>query len=383
MEGDYVMASQDQLEARQLKKLNALLPEGTTLESLADMTQLPVTRKDALAQAQSKNPPFGAVIPKNVAAIYQSPGPIYEPGGAGPDWWRMGRFLKAIGFGAGDIAQNTFAYHFTPAGAMFESGARDLGVAVFPAGPGNTRQQAEVAATIGTTAYVGTPDYLAVILAKGDELGLDLSTIKRAAVTAGPLFPSQRQAYEDRGIMCRQCYGTADVGLIAYETANSIDGMVIDDDVIVEIVSPGTGRPVADGEIGEVIVTVLNPDYPLLRFSVGDLSAIMPDSSPRRIVGWRGRADQAAKVKGMFIRPEQVASLVAQHPEIDRARVEITHDGTKDIVAIKVEADTSDTDKIAASAAEILKLRTHIIVVAKGDLPRDGVVIDDQRPVEA
>lgn len=381
MEGDRAMTTQDQLEARQLKALNALLPDGTTLNSLAELAQLPVTRKNALSQAQKANPPFGAIAPKNVASIYQSPGPIYEPGGAGPDWWRMGRFLKAMGFVAGDIAQNTFAYHFTPAGAMFESGARALGVTVFPAGPGNTRQQAEVAATIGTTAYVGTPDYLAAILAKGDELGLDLSRIKRAAVTAGPLFPKLRQTYEDRGIMCRQCYGTADVGLIAYETAESIDGMVIDDDVIVEIVIPGTGTPVADGEIGEVVVTVLNPDYPLLRFSVGDLSAIMPGSSPRQIVGWRGRADQAAKVKGMFIRPEQVASLIATHPEIHRARVEITHDGTKDVVILKLETD-APSDAIAASVAEILKLRAQIIAVAKDTLPRDGIVIDDQRPVE-
>jgi phenylacetate-CoA ligase len=382
MEGERTMTSQDQLEARQLKALNALLPDGSTLNSLAELAHLPVTRKDELSQTQKANPPFGAVDPKNVAAIYQSPGPIYEPGGTGADWWRMGRFLKAMGFVAGDIAQNTFAYHFTPAGAMFESGARDLGVTVFPAGPGNTRQQAEVAATIGTTAYFGTPDYLAAILAKGDELDLDLSRIKRAAVTAGPLFPKLRQTYEDRGIMCRQCYGTADVGLIAYETAGSIDGMVIDDDVIVEIVTPGTGTPVADGEIGEVIVTVLNPDYPLLRFSVGDLSAIMPDAIPKRIVGWRGRADQAAKVKGMFIRPEQVASLISQHPEIHRARVEITHDGAKDVVVLKVETDATTSDTIAASAAEILKLRAQIMPVAKDALPRDGVVIDDQRPVE-
>ncbi|WP_394181497.1 phenylacetate--CoA ligase family protein [Yoonia maritima] len=377
------MKTHDQLEAEQLKALNALLPDDISLDSLAALATLPVMRKGALLQAQADNPPFGAVAAKNVATIFQSPGPIYEPGGTGPDWWRFGRFLTAMGFVPGDIAQNTFAYHFTPAGAMFESGARAIGVTVFPAGPGNTRQQAEVAATIGTTAYVGTPDYLGAILAKGDELGLDLSRIKRAAVTAGPLFPKLRQAYEDRGILCRQCYGTADVGLIAYETADSIDGMVIDDDVIVEIVTPGTGTPVAPGEIGEVVVTVLNPDYPLLRFSVGDLSAIMPATSgPKRIVGWRGRADQAAKVKGMFIRPEQVASLMTRHPEIHRARVEIGFDGTKDVVTLKVETEESGTEAIAASAAEILKLRTQIVAVAKGDLPRDGVLVDDQRPVE-
>ena len=382
--GDAAMKSYDQLEAQQLTALNALLPDDVRLDSLAELASLPVMRKGALLQSQADNPPFGAIRAKNVAAIFQSPGPIYEPGGASPDWWRFGRFLTAIGFVPGDIAQNTFAYHFTPAGAMFESAARAIGVTVFPAGPGNTRQQAEVAATIGTTAYVGTPDYLQAILAKGDELGLDLSRIKRAAVTAGPLFPQLRQTYEDRGILCRQCYGTADVGLIAYETTDRIDGMVIDDDVIVEIVTPGTDTPVAPGEIGEVVVTVLNPDYPLLRFSVGDLSAIMPATSqPKRIVGWRGRADQAAKVKGMFIRPEQVASLMTRHPEISRARVEINFDGVKDVVTLKVEAAEAGTDAIATSAAEILKLRTQIVSVAKGVLPRDGVLVDDQRPVES
>ena len=219
-------------------------------------------------------------------------------------------------------------------------------------------------------------------MAKGDELGLDLSRINKAAVSAGPLFPQLRAAYLDRGITCRQCYGTADVGLIAYETADCIDGMFIDDGVIVEIVTPGTGTPVPHGEIGEVLVTVLNPDYPLIRFSVGDLSAIMPDAGPvKRIVGWRGRADQAAKVKGMFIRPEQVAELITRHPEINRARVEINFDGKADQIEIKLETDNADTSAYTASVAEILKLRANIITVDKGALPRDGVVISDQRPI--
>ncbi|MGB4114011.1 MAG: AMP-binding protein, partial [Yoonia sp.] len=294
--------SHDQREAEQLAILRTLLPTDTVMNGLSDLSSLPVLRKDALLKAQSTTPPFGAIKTRNVANIYQSPGPIYEPGGSSPDWWRFGRFLAAMGLGQDDIVQNTFAYHFTPAGAMFESAAKAVGATVFPAGPGQTRQQAEVAAAIGTTTYAGTPDYLGAILAKGDELGLDLSRINKAAVSAGPLFPQLRAAYLDRGITCRQCYGTADVGLIAYETADCIDGMFIDDGVIVEIVTPGTGTPVPHGEIGEVLVTVLNPDYPLIRFSVGDLSAIMPDAGPvKRIVGWRGRADQAAKVKGMFI----------------------------------------------------------------------------------
>lgn len=239
-----------------------------------------------------------------------------------------------------------------------------------------------MAAAIGTTTYAGTPDYLAAILAKGDELGLDLSRINKAAVSAGPLFPQLRTQYEERGILCRQCYGTADVGLIAYETAESIDGMIIDDGVIVEIVTPGTGIRVPHGEIGEVLVTVLNPDYPLIRFSVGDLSAIMPDTGPtKRIVGWRGRADQAAKVKGMFIRPEQIATLLERHPEIERARVEVQFDGKTDQLEVKLETENSDVAGYAASVAEILKLRANIVIVAKGALPRDGVVISDLRPM--
>lgn len=374
--------SQDQREAEQLAILRQLLPAGMTMNGLADLAALPVLRKDELHKAQTKTPPFGAIKTQNVANIFQSPGPIYEPGGRGADWWRFGRFLRAIGMTQDDIVQNTFAYHFTPAGAMFESAAKSVGARVFPAGPGQTRQQAEVAAAIGTTTYAGTPDYLAAILAKGDELGLDLSRINKAAVSAGPLFPQLRAQYTDRGIMCRQCYGTADVGLIAYETAASIDGMIIDEGVIVEIVTPGTGVCVPDGEIGEVLVTVLNPDYPLLRFSVGDLSAIMPETGPtRRLVGWRGRADQAAKFKGMFIRPEQVATLLARHPEIDRARVEIQFDGKTEHVDIKLESEGTDVAPYAASVAEILKLRVNIVMVAKGALPRDGVVISDLRPV--
>jgi phenylacetate-CoA ligase len=290
--------------------------------------------------------------------------------------------------GAGDVVQNTFAYHFTPAGMMFESAARALGLTVFPAGPGNTSAQAEVAAAIGTTTYVGTPDYLGTILEKGAEMGLDLTRITHAAVSAGPLFPQRRQAYADRGILCRQCYATADAGLIAYESVACTDGMIIDEDVILEIVTPGTGRPVAEGDIGEVLVTVLNPDNPLLRFSTGDLSALMPAGDApcgrtnRRIVGWRGRADQAAKVKGMFIRPEQVASLVARHAEVARARITLRPSGAGDQITLQVETTEGDPDAIAVTAREILKLRVEVAVVAPGSLPRDGVVIADERPIE-
>ena len=376
--------SQDAREADQLSAAQEIFPQAG-LTSLADLAALPVMRKDALHQAQVENPPFGAVHARNVSHIFQSPGPIYEPGGLRADFWRMGRFLRAMGFGPTDIAQNTFAYHFTPAGMMFESAARALGIVVFPAGPGQTMQQAEVAAAIGTTAYIGTPDYLATILSKGEEMGLDLSRITKAAVSAGPLFPQMRAAYEAKGILCRQCYGTADAGLIAYESAESTDGMIVDEDVILEIVVPGTGDPVGDGEIGEVLVTVLNPDYPLLRFSTGDLSAILPGQSPcgrtnKRIVGWRGRADQATKVKGMFIRPEQVATLVARHADVAKARVEVHRTDAGDEITVQLETEATDPAAFQGSVSEVLKLRAKIDLVGIGTLPRDGIVISDQRP---
>jgi len=256
-------------EAQQFDTAGKLFGK-TDLKSLTDLSAIPVTRKDEYIAS---------------------------------DWWRFGRFANAIGIGESDIVLNTFSYHFTPAGAMFESAAHATGAAVFPAGPGQSTQQAEVAAAIGATTYAGTPDFLKTILAKADEHGYDLSRLNKAAVSAGPLFPQVREEYKDRGITCRQCYATAEAGLIAYETTDSIDGMIIDDDVILEIVTPGTGDPLPAGEVGEVLVTVLNPNYPLLRFSVGDLSAIMTEPSDcgrPKIVGWRGRADQSAKVRGML-----------------------------------------------------------------------------------
>jgi len=375
--------------AEQLAQLHALFPETAQMSDISELAALPVLRKGELCASQAVTPPLGALRAQNVSHIFQSPGPIYEPGGLAPDYWRLGRFLRAMGVEAGSVVQNTFAYHFTPAGMMFESAARAHGMTVFPAGPGNTAAQAEVAASIGTTAYIGTPDYLATILDKGAELGLDLSRITHAAVSAGPLFPQTRQAYADRGITCRQCYATADAGLIAYESSDCTDGMIIDEDVIVEIVTPGTCTPVAEGEIGEVLVTVLNPDNPLLRFSTGDLSAFMTAGDTpcgrtnRRIVGWRGRADQAAKVKGMFIRPEQVATLVARHADVARARVEVTRADGADHIAVQVETDGGDADAIAASVNDILKLRADVTLLAPGALPRDGVVIADLRPIES
>ncbi|SMX30912.1 Phenylacetate-coenzyme A ligase [Octadecabacter ascidiaceicola] len=369
-----------------LDRLNAVLGADQQLDSLEGLANLPVTRKDELLEAQRDNPPFGGHRPNRLSHIFQSPGPIYEPGLATEDFWRFGRFAKEVGLSETDVVLNTFAYHFTPAGAMFEAAARANGAVVVPTGPGSSRQQVEVAAATGVTAYVGTPDFLQIILDRAAESNTPLPLIKFAFVSAGPLFPAMRQAYEDRGILCRQCYGTADVGLIAYETAACTNGMVIDEDVIVEIVSPGTGTPVPHGEIGEVVVTVLNPDHPMIRFSVGDLSAFATDEDPSgetraRIVGWRGRADQATKVKGMFIRPEQVSKLVADCADVSRARVEVTGSGMSEQIEVMLECSGEGSQDYSAIVQDILKLRSKITTVEVGSLPRDGILVSDLREV--
>ncbi|MGE4611456.1 MAG: AMP-binding protein [Paracoccaceae bacterium] len=357
-----------------------------SITDLSALASLPVLRKSALGAAQKTNAPFGGFTTRKARHVFQSPGPIYEIGGDEHDWWRMGRFLHACGFGKDDIVQNCFSYHFTPAGLMFENGAAAVGASVFPAGTGQTELQAQAAADLGITAYAGTPDYLKIILDKADEMGLDLSRIKRAAVGGGALFPSLRQEYADRGIQCMQCYATADLGNIAYESP-ALEGMIVDEGVIVEIVTPGTGIPVAEGEVGEVIVTTLNPDYPLIRFATGDLSAVMSGSSPcgrtnMRIKGWMGRADQTTKIKGMFVRPEQVAALVERHPEILKARIIATREGEQDAMTVQIEAESVDMDAVAASIQATLKLRGKIELHAPDNLPKDGKVIDDQRSYE-
>jgi len=357
----------------------------TTQTALAN---LPVLRKADLSRAQGENAPFGGFTVKpasGFAHIFQSPGPIYEPGGVDHDWWRMGRFLHAAGIGRGDIVQNCFGYHLTPAGMIFESGARAVGAAVLPAGTGQTELQVRAALDVGVTAYAGTPDYLKVILDRADDMGVALG-ITKAAVGGGALFPSLRAEYAARGIACLQSYATADLGSIAYESA-AMDGMIIDEHVVVEIVTPGTGNPVAPGEVGEVVVTSLNPDYPLIRFATGDLSAMMPGLSPcgrtnQRIRGWMGRADQTTKIKGMFVRPEQVAALVEKHDEIVKARVIASREGEMDVMKVQVEAPGDgggDGGAYARSVVEILKLKGLVEVVAPGSLPKDGLVIEDQR----
>lgn len=350
------------------------------------LTRLPVLRKTDMLITDDGELPLKRFIAcpfDQIAHIFQSPGPIYEPGMVSHDWWRWGRALHAVGIGKGDLVQNTFSYHFTPAGMMFETAARAVGATVIPAGTGQTELQASAMATLDVTAYAGTPDYLKAILEKGDEMGLDMGTVKIATVSGGPLFPQLREAYEDRGITCRQTYGTADVGHIAYESL-ALEGMICDENVIVEIVTPGTGRPVADGEIGEVVVTNFNRDFPMIRFATGDMSAVMPGESScgrtnMRIVGWRGRADQATKVKGMFIRPEQVAALVERYDDITKARVIVSHDGSTDNMHIKLESTLDTIDGIEDAIRDILKLRATVSILKPDELPKDGIVIEDQR----
>ncbi|WP_306113113.1 MULTISPECIES: phenylacetate--CoA ligase family protein [unclassified Roseovarius] len=356
-----------------------------SIRSIEDLAALPVLRKSDMGRAQGEAAPFGGLTtrPANgFAHVFQSPGPIYEPGGDSHDWWRMGRFLHACGVGADDIVQNCFGYHLTPAGMIFENGARAVGATVLPAGTGQTELQVRAAADIGSTAYAGTPDYLKIILDKADEMGVTLN-ITKAAVGGGALFPSLRQEYADRGISCLQSYATADLGNIAYESP-AMEGLIVDEGVIVEIVTPGTGDPVAPGEVGEVVVTTLNPDYPLIRFATGDLSALMEGDSPcgrtnLRIKGWMGRADQTTKIKGMFVRPEQVAALVARHDEVTRARVIASREGESDVMTVQIEADGGAPEGYAKSVVEALKLKGRIEVVARGSLPNDGKVIEDQR----
>jgi phenylacetate-CoA ligase len=357
-----------------------------SIATAEDLARLPVLRKSELgACAKALATLWWLLVAENLIMPFQSPGPLYEPGRNSHDWWRFARFLHATGFGPGDIVQNCFSYHLTPAGTMFENGARALGAAVLPAGTGQTELQAQAAHDVGVTGYAGTPDYLKVILEKADEMSLTLN-IGKAAVGGGALFPSLRQWYADRGILCRQCYATADLGNVAYES-EAMDGLILDEGVVVEIVTPGTGDPVPFGEVGEVLVTTLNNDYPLVRFATGDLSAFMVGESScgrsnLRIKGWMGRADQTTKIKGMFIRPEQVAAFVAKHPEVTRVRVIASRDGEADAMAVKIEGVAEKAADYATSLTETLKLRGQVEWSTSGSLPRDGVVIEDQRSYE-
>lgn len=374
--------------AAHLKDINA-----ATITSRAALSALPVLRKADLKAAQITHPPLGNFAsnePGATARIYVSPGPIFEPEGFGADWWRSARALHAAGFTRGDIVHNTFAYHLTPGGWIMDAGARALGCIVIPAGPGNTEQQLEAIAHLRPTAYVGVPDYLKILLDKAKEVGRDATSFTKAFVSGGALFPSLRQDYKDRGITCTQAYATADLGLIAYECpgpGGAIEGMVVDEAVIVEIVRPGTGEPVPAGDVGEVVVTSFNRDYPMIRFATGDMSAVLPGLSPcgrtnMRIKGWLGRADQTTKVKGMFVHPEQIAALAKRHPELGRLRLVVTRANEQDVMTLKAESGAPDaglSDRIAASMVDLTKLKGGVELVAPGSLPNDGRVIDDVR----
>jgi phenylacetate-CoA ligase len=363
--------------------------DAAAVASREALASLPVLRKATLHELQARRPPFAGLVtssPGGIARIFMSPGPIFEPEGYAEDWWRAARALYAAGIRKGDIVHNTFAYHLTPGGWILDSGARALGCAVIAAGPGNTEQQLEAIRVLKPTVYIGVPDYLKILLDKGKELGKDISSIRRALVGGGALFPSLRAEYKQRGIPTFQSYATADLGIIAYES-EALEGMIVDEGVIVEIVRPGTGDPVAAGEVGEVVVTAFNRDYPMIRFATGDLSAVLPGISPcgrtgMRIKGWLGRADQTTKVKGMFVHPEQVAEVAKRHPGLGRVRLVVGRAGEQDVMTLKAEADGADSGlqaKLAATLQDVTKLKGEVEIVTPGSLPNDGKVIADER----
>lgn len=358
------------------------------VNSRAALARLPVTRKSDLTSLQSGAPPFGglAATPmSDLLRVFASPGPIFEPEARRLDYWRIARALYAAGFRRGDLVHNTFSYHFSPAGSMIETGAHALGCPVFPAGVGQSELQVEAIARLRPAGYAGTPSFLRILLDKALELDADVSSLSRALVSGEALPSSLRDELRERGVGVMQCYATADLGLIAYESA-AMEGLIVDENVIVELLVPGTGDPVAGGEVGEVAVTTLNPDYPLIRFATGDLSALLPGTSPcgrtnMRIRGWMGRADQSTKVRGMFVHPSMVADLVKRHPELRRARLVVSNPGGNDAMTLRCEAAGDDALKASLQAAmrEVTRLRGEVEFVAPGTLPDDGKVIDDLR----
>ena len=359
------------------------------------LASLPVLRKPALMAAQKANPPFGGFANMEALAgqrVFMSPGPIWEPQGLGADPWQAARSLYAAGIRAGDRVHNALSYHMTPGGFILDEGARALGCILFPAGVGGTETQVEAASALQPVAYVGTPDYLKIILDKADELSIDLTSITKALVSGGALFPSMRDDYTARGVNVLQAYATADLGVIAYESSHEgalCEGMVVNENLIVEIVRPGTDDPVAEGEVGELVVTNFNLAYPLVRFGTGDLSAVLSGPSPcgrtnMRIKGWLGRADQRTKVKGMFVDPKQVDQIAKLHDSVEAARLVVTRVGDGDAMTLMVKAVAGsrvDIEAVAGSLREITKLKGEIVLA--DDLPNDGKVISDERDYES
>ena len=367
----------------------------------AALARLPVTRKHELQERQqaARQRTEGAVAAGNVfggfsaiaygaamARVYASPGPIYEPEGKASDYWRMARAMYAAGFRPGELIHNSFSYHFVPAGSMMETGAHAMGCTVFPGGTGQTEQQVQAMRDLQPAGYIGTPSFLKIIVEKAAEMGVPLPSVRKALVSAEAFPPSLRDWFLARGIDAYQCYATADLGLIAYETA-AREGLVLDEGVIVEIVRPGTGDPVAEGEVGELVVTTLNPAYPLIRFGTGDLSAILPGQCPTgrtnwRIKGWMGRADQTTKVRGMCVHPKQVDEIVKRFAEVTRGRLVVSGEMANDAMTLRVESPSA-SDQLVSSIEEairdITKLRGRVEVVPPGSLPNDGKVIEDAR----
>jgi phenylacetate-CoA ligase len=380
--------------ARLLDGVNA-----ADITSRAALAQLPVTRKSDLKTLQQGDPPFGglnATPVRRLSRLFMSPGPIFDPEGRAQDWWRFARPMAAIGLRAGHIVQNCFSYHFTPAAFMVEGGAAKLGCTVIPAGIGQTEMQVQAMAELKPDAYIGTPSFLKIIIEKAREMGADISSVQRAIVGAEALPPSLRKWLQDNGVAhVLQMYGSADVGNIAYESESGgavNPGMILDEELILEIVRPGTGDPVAEGEVGEVVVTSFNPDYPLIRFGTGDLSAVLPGISPCgrsniRIKGWMGRADQTTKVRAMFVHPSQVAEIVRRHPEILKARLIVTGEMANDLMTLYCEVDDSGTvaaqlSAIVETIRDVTKLRGEVKLGPRGSLPNDGKVIEDARKFE-
>jgi phenylacetate-CoA ligase len=368
----------------------SVVPEEVT--DRAALATLKLVRKSELPEIQRADPPFGglsAIAAPQAAKLFSSPGPVFELEPRTVDPWRASRALRAAGFGAGDVVHNSFSYHLTPAGSMIETAAHALGCAVIPGGTAPTEAQAIAAAQFRATAYGGTPSFLKILLDRAAELNLDLSALRRASVTAEALPSALRKGLAERGVEALQWYGTADAGLIAYETP-VLEGLILDEDVILEIVRPGTGDPVPAGEVGEVVVTVLSADHPLLRFATGDLSALLPGQSACgrtnvRIRGWMGRADQSTKVRGLFVHPSHLAELVRRHPEVRRARIVVTRRDDLDEMMLRAEvtpeARTGLREALARTVRDLMQLRADVELVDLQTLPNDGKVIDDQRPV--